>query len=132
MREGDDNLYGGFAAFAGLDHVIPLTAGRIGQHFGFTGEEVRKETHVIGMIGDDEEIERARELHWLATRCRDFFAAGEAIGVARAEPRAERPSVHRKRGMQMRIAEERARWEVTTRVGRIRGLLMHPFGPVLI
>ena len=93
-REGHDDLERRLRALAGLDHVVPLAARRIGEQLGLAGEKVGKEAHVVRVVRDDEEIERARELHRLAARGRDLLAAREAIGVARAEPRAEGAGIH--------------------------------------
>ena len=59
------------------------------------------------------------ELHRLAARRGDLLAPGEAVGIARGEPRAECARVHRERGVQVRVAEERAGREVAARVGRV-------------
>ena len=88
----------GVGALAATDHVVPL-AGRCGsaRMSGFAGEEVGEEAHVVGVVGDDEEIERPRQLRRLARRGHDLFAFGEAIGIARPEPGAERARVERER-----------------------------------
>ena len=45
---------------ARLHHVVPAPAGRVGEHLGLAGEEGGEEAHVVGVVGDDEEVERAR------------------------------------------------------------------------
>ena len=67
----------------------------------------REEAHVVGMVGDDEEVERTRELRRLAGGGGDLLALGEAVGVARPEPGAERAGIEGERGVQVRVAEER-------------------------
>ena len=119
LREGDDDLDRRLRALAGLDHVVPFAARRIGQDLGLAGEQVREEAHVVGVIGDHQEVERTRQLHRLAAGRRDLLAPGEAIGVARAEPRAEGAGVHRERRVQMRVAEERPRREIAAGIGRV-------------
>ena len=109
-------------ALAGLDHVVPLAARRVGEDFGLAGEEVGEEAHVVRVVGDHQEVERARELRRLAARGRDLLAAGEAIGVARAEPAPNAPASIEKRGVQVRVAEERPRREVAAGVGRVGAL----------
>ena len=94
VREGHDDFDGCITAFAALDHVIPLAAGGICKDFRFAGEEVGEEAHVVGMIGDDQEVQRAGKLGGLAAGSHDFLAAGEAIGVARAEPAAKGSGIH--------------------------------------
>src|SRR6185503_9354235 len=98
-------------------------AGRVGEDFWFAREQVREETHVVRVIRDDEEIERARELRGLAARRGDLLAAREAIGVARIQTAAEGAGVHRKTGVQMGVAKERARGEFAIGVGRVRSFL---------
>ena len=54
------------APLPGLDHVVPPAAGRIGQDVGLPGKEIREETHIVGVVGDDQKIERPRQLRRLA------------------------------------------------------------------
>ena len=84
-------------------HLRPSGSARIS---GFPAEQVGEEAHIVGMVGDDEEIERPRQLRRLTRRRHDLLASGEAIGIARSEPCAERAGIHRKGRVQMRIAEE--------------------------
>ena len=90
--------------------------------FGIAGEELREEAHVVGVVGDDQKIERPRQLRRLAGRRRDLLALGEAIGVARAEPCAEGAGVDRERGVEVGVAEERPGREIAPGPGRIRPL----------
>ena len=77
LREGDDDLDRRLGALAGLDHVVPLAARRVGEDLRLAREEVGEEAHVVRVIGDHEEVERARELHRLPARGGDLLAAGE-------------------------------------------------------
>ena len=103
-----------------LDHVVPAPAGRIGEHLGLAGEQLREEAHVVGVVGDDEEVERTGELRPLAAGRRDLLALGEAVGVLRREPGAEGSGVQRERRVQVGVAEERPGREVAARWRRIR------------
>ncbi len=87
-----DDLDRRLGALARLDHVIPLAARRVGEHLGLAREEIGEEAHVVRVIRDDEEIERARELRGLAARGHDLLAAREAVGVARIEPAPNAPA----------------------------------------
>ncbi len=89
---------------------------------GSPPNQLRKETETVRVIAHDDEIERARQLHALAARSRDLLALAKTIGVPRREPAAERARVHRERRVQVRVAEERARGKVPSRVRRIRWL----------
>ena len=120
MREADDDLECGVCALAGLDHVIPAPAGLIGEHLRLPGEELREEAHVVRVVGDHEEVERSGELHPLAARRRDLVAFGEAVGVLRRQPGAERAGVHREGRVHVRVPEEGADREVAPRRRRIR------------
>ena len=77
-----------------LDHVVPAATQRVGEELGLAGEEVGEEAHVVGVVGDDEEVERPRQLGQLTGGGGDLLALGEAIGVARPEARAERAGIH--------------------------------------
>ena len=83
VREGHDDLDRRVCALAGLDHVIPFAAGRVGEQLGLAGEQIRKEPHVVGVIGHHQEVERTRELYRLARRGYDLLAAGKAVSVLR-------------------------------------------------
>ena len=74
------------------------------------------------MVGDDEKIERPRQLRRLTRRSRDLFTLGEAIGIARQQPCAEGAGVKRKRGVEMGVAEERPGREIAAGPGRIGAL----------
>ena len=49
-------------AFAGLDTVVPVPPLRDAQDVFLAGEEIREEAHVVRVVGDDEEVERPRQL----------------------------------------------------------------------
>jgi hypothetical protein len=64
-RYGLDDLDGcrdGFLT-ARLDHVVPATAGRVSEHRRLTSIEPGEEAHVVGMVGDHQEVERPTEFH---------------------------------------------------------------------
>ena len=121
LRKVADDFERGLGALARLDHVIPLAAHRVGEDLGLARDEIGEEAHVVRVIGDDEEIERARELRGLAARGHDLLAAREAIRVARIQAAAERAGIHREAGVQVRVAEERARREICGRRRASRG-----------
>ena len=101
----------GLRALAGLDHVVPRRPVGSASSSGLPAKQVREEAHVVGVVGDHEEVERARELHRLAAGGGQLLAPGEAVGLLRPEPRAEGACIHRERRVQMRVAEERSRRE---------------------
>ena len=75
-----------------------LLAGRIGEDVRLSGEQVGEEAHVVGVVGDDEEIERPRELRLLPARRGQLLAAREAVRVFDARGgsrRRRRPSTSR-------------------------------------
>ena len=94
LREGHDDLDRGVGALAGLDHVIPAAAGGIGQHSGISGEQIREEAHVVGVVGHDQEIERPGELRQLAAGRPDLLTLSEPIGLLRPKSCAEGPGIH--------------------------------------
>jgi hypothetical protein len=40
-----------------MDQFVPFSAGRICHDIGFAGKKVREKSHVVRMVGDDQEIE---------------------------------------------------------------------------
>ncbi len=72
------------------------------------------------MIGDDEEVERPRELGRLAAGGHDLLALGEVVGVARRQPGTEGARIHGERRVQVGVAEERPGWEVAACRWRVR------------
>ena len=93
----------------GLDHVRPLLPGGIGEEFRLFSEQVREKSHIVGVIGHHEEIERARQLRLLTAGSHHFLAAREAVCVFDAEAIAECARVHRHGGVQVRVTEEHVR-----------------------
>ena len=120
--ERGDDVDGGGGALARLDHVIPFAAQRVREKLRFPFQEIREEAHIVGVIGDDQEVERPRKFRELSGRGHDLLALGETVGVARTEPRAERPGIKRHACMDMSVAEERPRRKVAASIGRIRTL----------
>jgi hypothetical protein len=59
LGEGDDDLHGGLHALlpASLHHLVPPFTGGIRQHLWIACIESRKESHVVGVIRHNEEIE---------------------------------------------------------------------------
>ena len=84
------------------------------------------------MIGDDHEIERARELRALAAGSNDLLSLGEPIGIGRTEPGAERAGINRKRRVRVGIAEKRASREIASRIGRVWRFARKSFGGLLL
>ncbi len=107
---------------ARLDPVIPAAPGRIGEHRRLAGVQAREEAHVVRVIGDDEEVQRPRQLDLLAGRRDDLLALGEAIGVRRRQSCAERPGVHRHARVQVRVTPEHLGREIAVRIRRIARL----------
>ena len=95
------------------NHFLPVGSS---QEFGLAREQIGEETHIIGVVGNDEEIQWAGQLRWLSARRDDFFATGEAKRFPRPESRAKRACVKRSCGMQVCIAEERTGRKIATRV----------------
>ena len=120
--EALDDVERGLHALSGVNQVVPFLALLRPQQGRVAAHQQREEAHAVRVVGDHEEVERPRELHRLPGRRRDLLAPGEAVGVARRQPRTGRAGVHRERGVQVRVAEERPRWEIAARVRRVRRL----------
>ncbi len=122
VRERYDDFDRGLGALAGLG-ACRTTSGRLDRRESpACPQTVREETHIVGMIGDDEEVQWPRQLRWLPRGRGNLFASGEAIGVLGAQPRPEGTGIHRKGGVEMGIAEQRAGRKFAAGIGRIGGL----------
>ena len=55
--EGRDDLERRLAALAFLDHFMPAAARRISQDHGRAADEHREQSHVVRVVGDDQEVE---------------------------------------------------------------------------
>ena len=122
LRERDNDLDRRVGALAVLNHVVPTAAGRVGQHLRFAREELWEEAHVVGMIGDHQEVQRTRQPCQLPARRHDLLTPGEPISLPRTKPCTEGARVHRVRRMQVRVPEQRPGREVAPRIGRVRAL----------
>ena len=133
LAEAGDDIDGRLRAFAGIDLVVPFPALRRRQQARIAAHQLREKAHAVRVVGHDQEIQRPRKLGALSAGGDDLFALGETIGILRAEPSTERARVHRKRGVQMRVAEVRPRREIAPRirrVGRLGG--KHLLGRLLV
>ena len=83
------------------------------------GQQVVEEAHIVGMVGDDQEVERPRQLGELSRGGHDLLAFAEAIGVARSEARTEGAGIEGEGGVGVGVAEQRPRREVSSGPGRI-------------
>ena len=122
LAEAGDDVDRRLGPFAALDLVVPLASLRRGQQLRFAAHQLREEPHAVRVIGDDQEVERPRQLDRLAAVRSDLLAASEAVGILGRQAGAERAGIHREGGVQVRVAEERQRREIAPCVGRIVGL----------
>jgi hypothetical protein len=121
---GDDldrHLYAILAAPP--DHLVPALPRRVRQEVGVTLIKAREETHVVGVVGHDDEVERPRELHGKPGGRDHLFATSEAVRILREEPRPEGARVHRHRRMDVGVPPEHLRREVAPGV-RGKGRLL--------
>ena len=81
--------------------------------------QVRRETHQVGMIGDDDPVERPAQLERQPGGGDHFFAPGRAVGLFQAQRVAEQPGIGRKTGVQMRVAPEHVAGKRTLGIGRV-------------
>ena len=102
-----------------LYQIVPAPAGRVGKHFWIACEQSREETHIVRVVGDDQEVERPRQLHALAAGGDQFLASCEPVGVLEAEPGAEGACIERGAGVEMRIAPEHAAREGAAGIRRV-------------
>ena len=102
-----------------LDQVVPALARRIGEERRVACKQLREKAHVVGVIGDYDEVERPREFHAHSVRRGHLLAARKAERIFRTEPCAEGAGIHGCAGMHVRVAPEDAGREVTAGVRRV-------------
>ena len=107
------------AALTGLDQVVPLLGERIREELGLPGIQVGGEPHLVGVVGDDDEIERRRQSRLLSGGGRHLLALREPICVLRPRRAAGQARVERQRGVDVRVAEVGPRRVRPARVGRV-------------
>ena len=81
---------------------------------------------------NNHKVERTRELYPLAAGSNNLFSFAKPIGIFRTEPGAERAGIHRKRRVQVRIAEKRPSGKIPSRVRRIWRFARESFGGLLL
>jgi hypothetical protein len=123
LAEAADDLQRRRCPLTRVDHLVPPTPLRKGHHLRVAPDDHREEAHPVGVIGDHQEVERTGELRRLAGRGGDLPPLGEEVRLARPQAGSERSSVHRVRGVQVGVPEERADREVAPRRRRVVGLL---------
>ena len=127
MGGGKVGFQSSIIALALLDHVVPALPLRHGEDVGSAGDDIRCKAEIVGVIGDDEEVERTAEPDRLPARGDHLLALGKAVSLGRPQSRAEHSGVERDRGVQVRVAEERAFRKRSVCIGRVRALFHHPF-----
>src|SRR6185436_13332377 len=119
LPETDDDIHRRLGALTRLDLVIPLPALRCGQQLLIAAHQLREEPKTVGVIRHDEEVERPGQLGRLAVRGSDLLAPRETIGLPWSKSATEGARVHRKRSVQVRVAEEWPCRKISARVRRV-------------
>ena len=112
-RRGEDRV-----VVAARQRGVPLLPCFRGQDLGIAAEELRHQAVHLGVVGDHEEVERAREPGAQPVRGADLLAAREAVGVLLADS-AHRARIDRDRRVQVGIAEQDARRIQAPGIGRV-------------
>jgi hypothetical protein len=60
-----------------------------------TGREILNESQCIGVIGDNQPVERPTKLHWLTRRRSHLFTASESIRLLEPQPRTKQSCIYR-------------------------------------
>ena len=108
------------AALSSRRHqIVPAPERRVGHQERVGLLDLLRGSEPLGVVGDDQEIERAAELDGLAGGRDDLLPAREAISGFRSERVPERSRVQRIRRMEMGVAPEHARGIRAPGIGRI-------------
>ena len=110
---------------AGLGQVVDLLAPFRLEQCGIGFRDHRREAEVFGVVGDDQEIERSRQLDGQAAVRLHLFAACEPIGLLGPDDGASHAGVRRVRRVQVGVAEVDA---VRERLRRVRRVVHLPRG----
>ncbi len=86
-----------------------------------------EQAHVVRMVRHHQPVERPRQAGGNARARGYLLAAGEPVGIFRAQARAERARIHRQRSVQMGVAPVHAGGEAAIRIGREAILWKNPF-----
>ena len=121
LREGCDQIdrcqNRRVAAFR--DPLVPARCLFVRQQFRFASNDIAGHAHAVGVIGDHQPIQRARQPHCLPGGGQHFLATREPVGNARRQAVTEQPRIKRESGMEMGVAPERTLRKIATRIGRI-------------
>ena len=105
-------------ALAGRDHVVPLLALSGRRDRRACRRAVGEEAHVVGVVGDHEEVERARRASPAGRSTPSTSSPRANRYASRGPSRAPNaPASIENDGVQVRVAEERPRRVVAARVG---------------
>ena len=122
---GDDRFDGGFdtllRAFPG--HLIPALALRIGEESGVAGANLIGDSHVLGVIGDGDPVQRPVLFEALAVVEDDLTAGGDPEEVVGRRRDPEHSGVEGVAGVDVGDAPVDAIGKLLVRIGRIIGLL---------
>jgi hypothetical protein len=120
LRQGSDDLHGRrehTIVIAADQFLIPFPSELGGQDLRIAAQQLRHEAIHFCMVGDDEEVERTRELHAKAMCGGNFLATSESERVLLSDP-VHRSGVDRNGSVQVRITPENLGREIPASVGR--------------
>ncbi len=112
---------GGLAAF--LHRLVPSDQDRILHECGIAFIDLEHQPQALGVVGDHQKVQRARQLGRHAGGRDHLFAAREAVRLLRRQPVAGHEGIAGIGGVVVRVAEEDPRRELAPGVGRI--FLLH-------
>ena len=95
----------GEPALPALDQIVhPASELRL-QQIGIRLGDHRRQAEILGMIGDDQEVQRPLQARADARARRDLLAAGEPIGLVRPQPATHHSGIGRVGRVEVRVAE---------------------------
>jgi hypothetical protein len=122
FRQRRDDFHCGRKRFirVAAQHVVSATTLFCREDFRVAFEQLRHESVHLRVVGNNEKVQRARQLHSQAMSGDPLFPAGESKSVFLADP-VHGPGIYRDRRMQMSIPPEHPGWKFTADVRRILG-----------
>ena len=105
-----------------LDQIVHRASELRLQEVGVRLGDHRRQTEILRMIGDDQEVQRPKQARADAGAGGDLLAAGESIGLLRPQPATHHSGIRRVGRVEVRVAEIHPVGVTAVEIRRVFGL----------